>query len=417
MGDQPLSRRVRVVSGTLDQIFSSASNGLITFAIAVVSTPQTFGDIALMMMALVAVMGTMRGAIGTPLLLKADQTSAQIRREGSFALVAGVVVGLILALFMLTYGRTVGLPAVLLAVSAPFVLCQDMLRYVAIAEGRPHVAALWDGIWCLGTVGLLVATWLDVVTVPYVLGGWGGLALAAFVGMAVSLRVVPRVRGIVTWAAAGWQHRVRYGIDAGIEQVTVFLVLTIVAAMLGSAATAALRGATVLLAPLAILASAFQLIVISESTRSSSQPRVVWQGIVRFALVMVYVNVVAGLLLWSLPVHLGAYLLGESFAPAQQVLPIVVVEYGAVMLSLGLGIFLKTFNRSTDAIVFKIGTMVATLVVSLGAAVLFPSATGVAVGLAVGTILGGTVGLAIIAPWQARARAESVDIAAAAPRV
>ena len=68
-----LKRRTRVVSGALDQVFSSISNGLITFAVAVVATTQSFGQIALMMTALIAVMGVQRGAVGTPLLLKADR--------------------------------------------------------------------------------------------------------------------------------------------------------------------------------------------------------------------------------------------------------------------------------------------------------------------------------------------------------
>ena len=98
------------------------------------------------------------------------------------------------------------------------------------------------------------------------------LALVALVGMSVNLRMMPRLHGFGAWARAGWQHRVRYGFDGGLEQIGVFTLLAMVAVVLSSVATAALRGATVLLAPISILASALQLIVVSESTRNSSQP-------------------------------------------------------------------------------------------------------------------------------------------------
>ena len=153
MAAPTLNRRTRVWSATIDQIFSSASNGIFTFAVAVVSTTRSFGEIVLMITALLAILGTQRGAVGTPLLLKSDQTTERIRREGSFALLAVLALGSAVLGVMVTFGYAVGLPAILFGVSAPIVLCQDILRYVAIAEGRPHVAATWalaQGISQLG---------------------------------------------------------------------------------------------------------------------------------------------------------------------------------------------------------------------------------------------------------------------------
>ncbi len=406
-----LNRRTRVWSATIDQVCSSASNGIFTFAVAVASTTQSFGEIVLIITALIAVLGAQRGAVGTPLLLKSGQTTEQIRREGSFALVAGLAIGSAVLGAMMTFGNAVGAPAVLLAVSAPIVLCQDILRYVTIAEGRPHVAAMWDGVWFLGTVVLLVSAWLKLSSVPWLIGGWAGLGLIAFAGIAADQRLRPRLDGFGRWARAGWQHRIRYAIDAGLEQTTVFLVLAMVAAMLSPTATAALRGATVLLAPLAILSGALQLIVISESTRNSAQPRTVWTASLRLMVCIAALAVVAGVVLCSLPVNVGAYLLGESFEPAQHVLPIVVVEYCATAVAFALGIFLKTFNRSSDAMRLKTASTVATLVASTSAALLFHNASGVAVGLAVGTILMASLGLAYYTPWEVRNRVSSVDIA------
>lgn len=411
MATSSLTRKARVWAAAIDQVLSSASNGIFTFAVAVASTAQEFGEIVLAITALLSMMVTQRGAVGTPLLLKSDQTAERIHREGSFALLAGLTIGTAVLALVATFGHGVGLPVLLLAGAVPIVLCQDGLRYVTIAEGRPHIAATWDGVWFLGAVVLVVAAWLRLATVPWLVGGWAGLGLVALVGMAVNLRIRPRLDGFGQWARAGWQHRLRYGIDAGFEQTTVFVVLTVVTAMLGPTATAALRGATVLLAPLAILVAALQLVVISESTRNSEEPAAVWSGSLRLTVGIAVLTVGVTVVLCVLPVRVGAYLLGQSFEGAQQVLPIIVVEYLGASLGVALAGYLKTFNRSSDILRLKIASFAVTLTAAVCAVLLFHSARGVAVGLAVGTILVISLGLAIYAPWEVRARASSVDIA------
>jgi O-antigen/teichoic acid export membrane protein len=407
-----LNRRTRVWSTVIDQVFSSASNGIFTFAVAVASTTQSFGQIILMVTALITVLGVQRGALGTPLLLKSDRTTEQIRRDGSFALVAGLATGCAVLVVMVTFGHAVGLPAVLLGLSAPILLCQDVLRYVTFADGRPQVAATWDGIWFLGTLLLLVSSWLKLATVPWLIGAWAVLGLLAFSGMAADLRMMPRVDGFGRWVKDGWQHRVRFATDAGVEQTGVFLVLAMVAVLLSPAATAALRGATVLLSPVAILAGALQLIVISESTRDSAQPRDVWNAALRLMAGIATSGVLLGVVLCLLPANLGAYLLGPSFEPAQRVLPIVVVGYSATAVGFVVSVFLKTFNRSSDLMRWKIASTAVSLAASTGAALLFRSASGVAVGVAVAAVLMSSLGLAFYAPWEVRTRASCVGIAA-----
>jgi hypothetical protein len=407
-----LNRKTRVWSTVIDQVFSSASNGIFTFAVAVASTTQSFGQIILLLTALITVLGVQRGALGTPLLLKSDQTTEQIRRDGSFALVAGFAIGCAVLVVMVTCEPTVGVAAVLLGVSAPILFCQDVLRYVTFADGRPQVAATWDGIWFLGTLLLLVSAWLKLATVPWLIGAWAVFGLLAFAGMAADLRMMPRFDGFGRWVKDGWQHRVRFATDAGVEQTGVFLVLAMAAVLLSPTATAALRGATVLLSPVAILAGALQLIVISESTRDSAQPRDVWYAAFRFMAGISALGVLLGVVLCSLPANVGAYLLGQSFEPAQRVLPIVVVGYSATAVGFVVGVFLKTFNRSSDLMRWKIASTAVTLAAATGAALLFRSASGVAVGMAVTAILISSLGLAFYAPWEVRTRTSSVGIAA-----
>jgi len=408
------NRGTRAWSTLADQIFSSASNGIFTFAIAVASSTQSFGRVVLVFTALVTVLGVQRGAVGTPLLLKSGHTSDQIRRDGSFALFGGLATGGTAMLAMVVWGHEVGLPAVLLGASAPILLCQDVLRYVTFAEGRPQVAATWDGVWFLGTLLLLVSAWLKLATVPWLIGGWAVFGLISLAGMAADLRIMPQLNGFGRWVKTGWAHRVRFGADAGAEQIGVFLVLALVSALLSPAATAAVRGATVLLSPLAILAGALQLIVISESTRSSAQPREVWYASLRLMGGIAALTAVIGVVLCLLPARVGALLLGPSFEPARHVLPIVLIGYFATAVGFVLAVFLKTFNRSADVVRYKIVSTVATVAAATGGALLFHSASGVAVGLAVAAILMTTGGLAYYAPWEVRGRTPSPDMAVGA---
>lgn len=403
--------RTRVLSSSLDQVFSSTSNGLIMFAVAVSSSSTSFGDIALMMTALMAVIGAQRGALGTALLLSADQPQDRIEREGGFALTVSLIAGLIVAALLLVFGSSAGLPTLFVAAGAPVALAQDVLRYVAIAEGRAHVAAIWDGIWFAGSLALLVASWLTQMQDFVLLAGWVSLAVIALIGMLASLRLRPSVSGIRAWALAGWEHRVRYAIDAGLEQVTVFTVLAVAAAILGSAATAALRGATILLSPIGIFAVALQVIVISESTRRSSSPRVVWYSVLKLTGSVSCVTAVIGAALYLLPESLGRLLLGESFESARHLLPVITIEYISAMMIYSLAIYLKTFNRSSAVVWLKSGQSLTTIVLATVGAVAFGTPIGIAVGLAVGTFLAGAVGLAVFVPWRARTRGESVQIA------
>lgn len=407
-------RRLRAVSGVLDQLFSSIGNGVIIFAVAVVSPPQQFGHIAILMTALVAVMGCLRGALGTPLLLKADQSRERIRREGSYALAISFMVGPPLAATIIVFGSDLGIAALFLGIASPFVLAQDVLRYVAIAEGRPYVAALWDGIWCAGSFALLVLSWsgYKFVTASVLLGGWGLLAAIAFLGLLIDLRVLPRSHGSLAWIRAGLQHRIRYGVDAGLEQVTILAVLTIVSTLTTTSLAAALRGATALLAPIGMFGNAVQLIVIPESTRQSSQPKAVWRVMLRIAIISAFVTSLGGFILCMLPTRIGFFLLGDSWELSQRILPVTVLEYVAACFAVALAIFLRTFNRSADALALRIALMVAVISGATLTAVVFQNAIGVAIGIAMASVLVTGIAFAWFTPWQPRARAASVDIAA-----
>ena len=395
--------KVRAVSGAADQIFSSLSNGLIIYAIAVVTDTDHFGQIALLLMLLAAAIGVLRGALGTPLLLTAGSAPSDIRREGSFAFTSALLVSPVVGGIMWAVGDPgIRIPAILIIVATPIVLMEDVLRYVAIAQGRPHVAALWDGVWFAGSAALLVATWLHLplATTNYLIGGWTALAFLSLVGMLVGVRVGPRRKHYPAWIANGGQHRARYGTDSGLEQTAVFAVLLFATVVLSPEVSATLRGATALLAPVAIAASAIPLVVIPESKRLNMSPPQVWNSLARIALISTSGTILIGVALFFLPGSVGELVLGRTFEATQAIIPIVAFEYAIVSWAFAVTIFLRTFNRSADALRLKLSYVLVMLLAAIGGGLLFRTAAGVAVGSATAMTFIAAVALLWIKPWN-----------------
>ena len=246
----------------LDQVVSSLSNGLILFAVAVVSTAEDFGLIPLLLMLLTAGVGCMRGALGTPLLLKAADGIDHIRRGG-----------------VLRGNRSIGGQS------------STGGRYVAVAQGsrawntdHPHRNRHTSGDGAgrpaiRRHLGRPAARCRDLGRILVSrLGGPAGVDMGGHqirrcqrphrgLDRAGGRRtprsrhqpaLAARFRGFFRWLATGWQHRLRYGIHAGLEQGGLFIAMALVTFVVGPLATAALRGAMALMAPLAILTSALR---------------------------------------------------------------------------------------------------------------------------------------------------------------
>ncbi|MDT5022461.1 MAG: hypothetical protein QOI33_2985 [Mycobacterium sp.] len=394
--------KVRAISGAADQVFSSLSNGLIIYAVAVITPPEKFGQIVLLLTLLVAAVGLLRGALGTPLLLMAGLGKSDIRREGAFAVASALLVSPIVGgLIWAVAGSGIRLPAIMIMMVTPIVLVEDVLRYVAIAQGRPHVAALWDGVWFAGSAALLVATWVHLpgITTAYLIGGWAALAFLALVGLLVGVRVGPRLRQYQAWISDGWRHRARYGIESGLEQTLMFAVLLFAAVVLSPEVSAALRGASALLAPVSIAAAAIPLVVIPESRRRDMPPSQVWRSLTRVALVYSSAALVAGVALFFMPLTVGELALGSTFQAAQAIVPIVAFEYAIGAWVFAVVYFLRTFNRSADVLKLKVSWLLVTLVPVFGGAMIFRTAAGIAAGIATATTFVAVVMLLRFKPW------------------
>ncbi|MGV9793132.1 hypothetical protein [Gordonia sp. NPDC003422] len=400
--------KARALAGSMDQVFSSLSNGLILYAIAVVATVDDFGKISLLFTLLAAATGFLRGALGTPLLLKAASGEESIRREAGHATAAALMSAVAVALAVLVTGVLLGAgpESVLVAVSAPIVLTQDVLRYVAITSGRPQLAALWDGVWCIGSLAFLVLTWFSIpwLNTIVLVAGWSLLAFIALVFMELRLLVAPLFKGFTAWLRDGWEHRVRYGADVGLEQVSVFVVLVLSAAIVEASASGALRGATAVLAPIAIIVSAVPLVVIPESKRAGMSSSDTWATLTRIALVTSVLAAGSGFVISILPDGIGRLILGDTFELTRSIVILIALQYTVGVWNSAVSTYLRSQNRSREVLWLKLMYIVVTLSAVFIAAWWLRSAAGIAAALATATTFNAAATLLLIAPWAEDAK-------------
>ncbi|WP_456599827.1 hypothetical protein [Blastococcus sp. SYSU DS0616] len=298
-----------------DQAISSASNMLLSVAIASGVSASVFGEFAIIYSIYWLLLGGTRAAVLDPLLI----TQRNVLKGAPVHLVAvasaaavgaiGIPVGLLLLATPLDVAWAVfflGLPALLV---------QDALRYVGFFEQRPGRAVLLDGVWLVVMIVATVLALTDVISgTAVVLGLWIlGALLADLIGLvAFRLRREPlhlRARLRAMWPVSG-PLLGDFALSSGSGQLTIF-VLPLVAstALLGS-----LKAAQVANGPLNITVAAASVICLPMVASAVESDRNRALRIGRFAsLALAGVAVVYGTVLVLLPQGVGQALFGESW--------------------------------------------------------------------------------------------------------
>lgn len=379
--------RIRAISGALDQAMSSASNGLIVMAVARVASVENFGTASLLFAAMATGLCVVRGAGGTPIMLAAGRGRGALHAEAGFATTAAIVFALLISATVLVSTAVADMPTLgwVFAIAIPLVLGFDVLRYAVISESQPQLALLWDTIWAFGSATVFAITVVnqDVLTENAVLSIWTALAGICLIGLASGSRIRPRLVGIGEWWRAGFTSRIRFGTEAGLEQVTVIVVLSVASIAASTAAAAALRGASVLVSPIAILISALPLVVIPESVRDGASVNTVWSKLIRIGIGLSIVVFTVGGALCLLPEHIGVFILGDSWPLARDVLPIILVEYIAVVWMSAAMSFVRFQGKSAQLLTARISYATGTIALCTALAFSTRSAQGVATGLAI----------------------------------
>ena len=390
----PMTRRAPAAAmGFVDQGLSSASNVMMLFAVARVTTVAEFGVIAVVVMVLNSVMAISRGSFGTPILLAGGRGLVDQRLELSRAQVGGIALGLLAALVMILVGAISGAVsgAICLAIAAPIALAQDAQRFGALARQDQIGAVLWDGVWAVGSLALLGATWVDraLLSGTDILAWWAALAATSYVGLILRSRSRPMVKGWSKWWLAHRGHRLRYGLEGAIGSLSSLVVVSAAAALIGASAAAALRGAGTLMGPMSILMAAIPLSVVPDVARAGYTSEQTWRRLRTVAAAMSVIALAVGSVGLWLPERVGALLLGDSWLVVSPLLPISGLEYAALAWVSIMYTTLRASGRSSALLRARLVHAATSLVLATGTAWWVGTALGVAIALAAAAAVAG----------------------------
>ncbi len=374
------------ISTIIDQILSSASNALMVFVLAQVSSARHFGIIALTITLLAVCTGFNRGALGTPLLLtsnqeKNHQTVAEAGYATTWSLCSGVLAGVLVFIVAAAFHDPyVGLA---FALALPGILAQDVLRLTAIALGRANVAVVADALWVVAMLGLFIANLFGVrESAECAIYLWGFSALFSAAILAVRLRIGPRLSAVLGWWQTGWAARVRFGGAYSVSQIgNVFVTLAAVT-MAGSFASAGIRGAFTLFGPIAMLISAMPMVFVPHAARTGNSLADQWRLVSRTSMATSLLTLVATGCLMAVPERLGAAMLGDSWQATFPVIPYIGISSAALCWFAGVFTVCQSQGASKMTFVWTTLHIVVQVATCFAAGFVYGTATAIAFALA-----------------------------------
>lgn len=387
-----------------DQGISSLSNLAFGVIAARNLDVAAFGAVGVMLALYAIALNFVRGLISTPLTVTtAGKSVTDVARQASkslgLTLAVATLLGAVLGIVTIGAGLGNRNPMVALAIGLPLLLAQDHLRFVFVAQAKPHCALAIDGIWLLSMLPALTLGphhWHGnafVISLVWVAGS--GLSLA--IGLLIAV-VRPSMSGAARFLRGSWSLAWRLSLESGIVGVSRQAAILTSVVILGVAAVSGIRAAQMLMGPYTVIAGGMMLMATAEATRLLNQSHT---RMIRFLVALSTGLTVAALLtswvLWLTPEALGRALLGASWAPAQDAIIFFGLWAAAAGVQAGAYVGLNALRAASSSLKLRASFMVFTVLgTAVGAA--FAGVTGALACAAVVDLLSG------LAAWRALGR-------------
>lgn len=350
----------RLVLGFADQGVSSLTNVLLVVSVARVSSPGSYGAFALCLTGLTFTMAIQRNSLGTLFKVRGvshEDNFADVEARTMFSLsLTYVVIGLTITVTMGYLAGALGPSSTslwLLVLFGQLIMLQDVLRCAALAYRRPASALLSDVAWLVAVVVPLTADVAsDAITVTalgYTLAWLFGLGLGLVV-LLLALRARFHFRGAYGWVLRNVADLWRLLAQATLAQTVPVVVAILVATFLSLNDTGALRGAQLLIGPLALLFTAVRLVIVPELVREDKDPRLERLGSAAVLLIAVGWGGVLSLI----PDSVGTSLLGETWTLASVIVPITALEYVVYATAVMPQAVLEARSRFSQILVLRV---------------------------------------------------------------
>jgi O-antigen/teichoic acid export membrane protein len=385
-----VAHRRQAVWTITGQVLSSVANFSLTIAVARAVDAEVGGAFTYAFLVFSLGLGLMHTISTDPLVIRfsagSDGRPAAVRAAAGSSLLLGVLAGLVCLVAGLVARGELGSALALLGLVLPGQFLQDSFRRAAFATGDARRAAANDGLRLLvQTAGIAACAWTGTTDLTWYMLTW---ALGAWAGALLGMRQfgLPRGRrGSVVWIRANAPLSVRLGSEFAVNMGGFTLTTSLLAAILGLAATGGLRFAQTLLGPIQVLFGAVVAFVVPLLARrlATSGPRSLSRPtqVVTLGCAAICAAVVGVLLL--LPDAAGRELLGDSWPTARAVLLPVGVTQCAQAVLLCVGLPLKAMGRADQLLWVTLVQAPLSMVLALTGA-LTTGIEGAAWGLATG---------------------------------
>jgi O-antigen/teichoic acid export membrane protein len=376
-----------------DQVVSSATNLVVAALAARALSPADFGEFGLLFAVFLIAVGLCRAWVTEPLAIRhaGDEEALAAAMPPSVRVAAGMGLCIGSALIATVWIVTGELrsSALALTVFLPALLVQEVLRLGLIVRQRAFSAFVNDAVWFAVAAAPLLM-FRDSTTAASALAWWGlGALTAGLIGFRQH-RISPVGGSTRHWLRLhrdlGW----RYTIEFLAASTTGHFLVVIVGAILGLAAAGAVRGAQVLLGPLTVMFAALTAQAVPHLASLRDRPDRVMALSVRLSGAFVGIALAAGVVLLLLPDRLGTEVLGDTWAPAREILPAYVASWLAVGVAGGAMVGLRALGLASRSLVVQLLTAALTTGLVLLAAQAF-EVSGVVTALAIGNGIGAFV--------------------------
>jgi hypothetical protein len=338
-GPSGLVQSMRLLGNITDQGLSSLTNLLVSLFAAHLLRVEEFGAVGVTMATYFICIGIGRAVVGDPLLLSRADPNAPDRQTADKVLTAGFGLGLGFTLAAVAVRCVLGpreLVNALLVLGAglPFLLLQDVARYLAFWRRAPWVAAANDLLWLLASFASLAVVRVrgdahlgDVIACWVFSGALAGLVFTAH------LRWRPRVPAAWAWVRDNRGMILPILGDYGLIALLQQGVLYAITGLAGLRATAALRGGQVALGPVNVLTAGVSVFLVQLARRSyDTTPATFPFMMFRRSATMASAVMALCLGIYLIPDRLGELLLDDVWYAARPiVLPMAVVTTTSVI--------------------------------------------------------------------------------------
>ena len=385
----------RVSWGLMDQAASSLTNFAAGIVVARGLGVADFGLFTIVWVTYLVALNLSRGVATDPLMVRYSAVSVADWRRGvakssGTAAAIGLLLGLLILVTGMVVGGVLGSGLVALGVVLAGLLLQDSWRFAFVARGDGRSAFVNDMVWGALLVPGLVIAGLHGTVFAFVLA-WGLAGnLAAVVGM-LQARLLPQPQLARAWCIENRTLSTRYAVEnvsaSGAGQIR----MCGLGAIAGFADVGAVRGAELLMGPFYLIMMGLSLVSVSEASRQLQVSR---SRMLRFCALLGGVQAAAavawGLVILALPDSVGAFVLGDVWAPASHLLLPAAVSVIAAGLCTGGATGLRALGASRRSLRAQLFHSAAYVIASLTGALL-SGARGSFWGLAIAVSLSAVV--------------------------